>query len=90
MDHHHSILDHIPTAIRGLLDLTSLGLGVATLLDHLPSIAWCFTIVWTAIRIVETATVQTWLARLRVVTRSEPHGDEKTSDDRPRAEENSD
>ena len=88
MDHHHSILDHIPTAIRGLLDLTSLGLGVATLLDHLPSVAWLFTIVWTAIRIIETVTVQNWLVRIRTVTRSETYGE--TPENGPRAEEDRD
>jgi hypothetical protein len=36
---------------------------VGTLINVLPSIAAIFTIVWTSIRIYETATVQRWLGK---------------------------
>ena len=46
-----------------LLDLASLGVVLGTLAGALPAIAALFTIVWTVIRIYETATVQGWIAR---------------------------
>ena len=36
---------------------------VGTLINVLPSVAAIFTIVWTSIRIYETATVQRWLGK---------------------------
>ena len=39
-------------------DLLSLGVVLATIADWLPSVAALLTIVWTAIRIWETRTVQ--------------------------------
>ena len=38
---------------------------LGTLANVLPAIAAAFTIVWTAIRIYETRTVQDWLAKKR-------------------------
>ena len=38
---------------------------VGTLANALPAIAAVFTIIWTAIRIYETKTVQDWIAKYR-------------------------
>lgn len=48
---------------KHLLDLASVATVLGTLIDMLPSIAAVFTIVWTAIRIYETNTVQGWLGK---------------------------
>jgi len=44
-------------------DAASLLVVTGTLVNLLPSIAAVFTIVWTALRIYETKTVQRWLGR---------------------------
>ena len=54
MTEHHETTKHI---VDALSVVTVLG----TLVEMLPSIAALFTIVWTAIRIYETKTVQGWL-----------------------------
>jgi hypothetical protein len=46
-------------------DALSLGTVLGALVGYLPAVAAVFTIVWTAIRIWETRTVQDWLKRLR-------------------------
>ena len=51
-EHHESI--------KNALDAASVVTVVGTLVDVLPAIAAVFTIVWTAIRIWETKTVQDW------------------------------
>jgi hypothetical protein len=51
-EHHESV--------KNALDAASLVTVVGTLMDVLPAIAALFTIVWTAIRIWETETVQNW------------------------------
>lgn len=53
--------EHVKTAI----DIGSAGTALATLAGWLPAIAALFTIVWTAIRIFETKTVQRWLGHDR-------------------------
>lgn len=45
-------------AAKHVVDALSIGTVVATLAGVLPSIAAIFTILWTAIRIYETETVQ--------------------------------
>ena len=42
-------------------DITSVSVLVGTLAEILPGVAALFTIVWTAIRIYETDTIQRWL-----------------------------
>jgi hypothetical protein len=59
--------NHLKTA----LDWASIGTAVLTLSQYLPSIAALFTIVWTAIRIFETATVKGWLAALKNAARGD-------------------
>jgi hypothetical protein len=47
--------------LKPLIDGASLAAVVSTLAGWLPAIAAAFSIVWTAIRIYETKTVQRWL-----------------------------
>lgn len=46
-------------------DISAASITVATVLQWLPAVAAIFTIIWTAIRIYETATVQKLLLWLR-------------------------
>jgi hypothetical protein len=54
--------DHHETA-KNVVDVLSIMTVVGTLVEMLPSVAAIFTIVWTAIRIWETETVQNLLGR---------------------------
>jgi hypothetical protein len=56
MTEHHETAKHI-------VDALSIITVMGTLADALPAIAALFTIVWTAIRIYETRTVQRWLRK---------------------------
>ncbi len=56
MTEHHDTAKHV-------VDALSVATVVGTLMEMLPSIAALFTIVWTAIRIYETDTVQFLLGR---------------------------
>jgi hypothetical protein len=47
--------------VKHFVDGLSLVTVVGTLVDVLPAIAAIFTIIWTAIRIWETNTVQGWM-----------------------------
>jgi hypothetical protein len=48
---------------KHLIDGVSVATVMGTLMSWLPAIAALFTIVWTAIRIYETKTVQSWLKK---------------------------
>lgn len=50
-------------AIKHVGDALSISVVVATMATWLPAIAALFSIIWTAIRIYETRTVQKWLGR---------------------------
>jgi hypothetical protein len=50
-------------ATKHLIDFASIATVLGTLADMLPAIAAIFTIVWTAIRIYETKTVQKWMGK---------------------------
>jgi len=50
-------------ATKQIIDFASIATVLGTLADMLPAIAAIFTIVWTAIRIYETKTVQRWLGK---------------------------
>jgi hypothetical protein len=50
-------------ATKHIIDFASVVTVLGTLADMLPAIAAIFTIVWTAIRIYETKTVQGWLGK---------------------------
>lgn len=52
-------------AVKQAVDAASVVTVVGTLMDVLPAIAAIFTIVWTAIRILETKTVQDWINRAK-------------------------
>ena len=56
-------LDNLPDGIKHLLDATSVLALLGSLISVLPAIASLLTIIWTAIRIYETATVQRLLGR---------------------------
>ena len=45
------------------LDVMAAGVAAASLADYLPALAALLSIVWTAIRIWETRTVQRWVRR---------------------------
>jgi hypothetical protein len=51
---------------KNVVDALSIMTVVGTLVEMLPSVAAIFTIVWTAIRIWETATVQNLLGRTKL------------------------
>jgi hypothetical protein len=48
---------------KHLIDGVSVATVMGTLMSWLPAIAALFTIIWTAIRIYESKTVQGWLKR---------------------------
>ena len=50
-------------AARHAIDALSFVTVLGTIVKMLPAIAAVFTIVWTAIRIYETKTVQSWLRK---------------------------
>ena len=55
--------ENIDEHTKHLIDGVSVATVMGTLMSWLPSIAALFTIIWTAIRIYETKTVQGWLKR---------------------------
>lgn len=57
------LFDNMPEGLKHLLDATSLIALLGSLISVLPAVASLLTIVWTCIRIYETATVQTMLGR---------------------------
>lgn len=58
MSDHHDIWQHLPAGLKHLLDALSIGTMLGTLFQMLPNIAALLTIIWTAIRIIETETVR--------------------------------
>ena len=50
-------------ASKYIIDALSFVTVLGTLAEMLPSIAALFTIIWTAIRIYETRTVQKWIGK---------------------------
>jgi hypothetical protein len=58
-----SIQQQMPDAAKHAVDVISLGVVVGTIVQWLPAVAALFTIIWTAIRIYETPTVQRLLGR---------------------------
>jgi hypothetical protein len=55
--------NHNQEAAKLITDGLSVVTVVGTLAGLLPAVAALFTIIWTAIRIYETATVQRWLRK---------------------------
>lgn len=58
-----SPVHHVMEGMKPAGDILSIGVVLATLASWLPSIAAIFTIIWTAIRIYETRTVQSLLGK---------------------------
>ena len=56
-------------ASKHVIDFASIATVLGTLVEFLPAVAAIFTIVWTAIRIYETKTVQGWLGRNNAVNK---------------------
>ena len=52
---------HTSEAVKHVVDGISVVTVIGTLANILPAIAALFTIIWTALRIYETKTVQGWL-----------------------------
>lgn len=61
----HDIWKHVPEGIKHLLDALSIGTMLGTLFQMLPNIAALLTIVWTAIRILETQTISEYVRKRR-------------------------
>lgn len=58
-------MDNHSETVKTIGDVLSITTVIGTLAQVLPSIAAGFTIIWTAIRIYETKTVQNFLKRPR-------------------------
>jgi hypothetical protein len=56
-------LDHLPDGLKFSLDALSLTALLGSLISVLPTISSLLTFVWIAIRIYETATVQSLIKR---------------------------
>jgi hypothetical protein len=52
-----------PENIKYVIDALSVATVLGTIMSWLPAVAAVFTIIWTAIRIYETKTVQGWLGK---------------------------
>ena len=55
--------ENIDEHTKHLIDGVSVATVMGTLMSWLPAIAALFTIIWTAIRIYETKTVQGWIKK---------------------------
>ena len=58
-------MEHLQESTKHVLDGASVVTAVGTVMQILPAIAALFTIVWTAIRIYETKTVQKLLGKTK-------------------------
>lgn len=56
-------VEHVSEGTKHALDAVSVVTVIGTLADILPAVAALFTIIWTAIRIWETETVQGWFGK---------------------------
>ena len=55
--------ENVDEHTKHLIDGVSVATVMGTLMSWLPAIAALFTIIWTAIRIYETKTIQGWLKK---------------------------
>jgi hypothetical protein len=55
--------EHLPEGVKLSMDLASLATMIGTLAQWLPEVAALFTILWTALRIYESRTIQRWLGK---------------------------
>jgi len=58
-------MEHLQESTKHVLDGASVVTAIGTVMQILPSIAAVFTIVWTAIRIYETKTIQKLLVKTK-------------------------
>lgn len=56
-------LDHLSDSVKAAGDILSLSVVVGALTQMLPSVAAILTIIWTALRIYETRTIQRLLGK---------------------------
>jgi hypothetical protein len=56
-------LNNINEHTKHVIDWTSIGIALGTLMQISPSIAAALSIVWSVIRIYETKTVQSWIKK---------------------------
>ena len=56
-------MNNTPETTKYMIDALSLATVLGTIMNWLPAVAAVFTIIWTAIRIYETKTVQKILGR---------------------------
>ena len=66
MKYLHEVLQFVlglSDRVKAVIDTVSLGTVLATLLNSLPHIAAALSVIWGAIHIYETQTVQKWLQR---------------------------
>lgn len=61
--HDHPEWDALKDALKHLTDFVAIGVTVGTIMKLLPAVAAFLSIIWTAIRIYETRTVQKWLGK---------------------------
>ena len=61
--HIMEFFDNINDHTKHVIDWTSIGIALGSLIKVLPSIAAALSIVWTLIRIYETKTVQGWIKK---------------------------
>jgi hypothetical protein len=57
------IFENIDEHTKHVIDGASVATVMGTLMSWLPAIAALFTIIWTAIRIYETKTIQGWIKK---------------------------
>jgi len=55
--------EHVPSGLKHLVDFLSIATLLGSLVSMLPAVASVLTIIWTVIRIFETATVQKMIGR---------------------------
>ncbi|NBC35545.1 hypothetical protein GTZ99_03130 [Novosphingobium sp. FSY-8] len=56
------LIDHLSDGAKTALDAISITALVGSIVSMFPAVASLLTIIWTAIRIYETDTVQRWVA----------------------------
>lgn len=60
----HTYFDHLGNTEKNIMDITSISVVVGSLAQLLPAMAAILSIVWSAIRIYETNTIQKWLGKI--------------------------
>jgi hypothetical protein len=58
-------MNHVSDNVKHAADAVSIATVVATLAEWLPAAAALASLIWSAIRIYETSTVQNWIAKFK-------------------------